>query len=217
MMRIRHAVLGILLFLTACSITTGGQAIYVLVDVSGTYHRQLPKAVQAVQYLLAKSKSADFLAVAKIASRSFSNKEIVFAERLPDRPREANAKKLFLKNKIDELAKSRATNYTDIRGALYQVAHTLAEQDAHHKIIILFSDLVEDITKDIDRKMKLPDLSGVHVLAVNVIKLRSDNKHPEKYYARLDKWKQEFLDAGAASFRVLDDPASLQDAIRQIK
>ncbi len=205
------------LFLSACSFGVGGNAIYVLVDISGTYHKQLPKAVGAVQYLLAKSKPNDFLAVAKISSRSFSNQEILFAQKFPDRPSAANSKKLALKSKVDALAKSRASSYTDIRGALYQVAHTLSKQNNRNKIVIIFSDLVEDITSDIDRKMKLPDFSGVHVLAVNVIKLRKDNQQPENYYKRIEKWRQEFLAAGAASFEVVDDPASLQSKIQHIQ
>ncbi len=215
-LRLFAAVLAFPLLAVSCGLGMGGNAIYMLVDVSGTYHRELPRAVSAVKYLLARARPNDFLAVAKISSRSFSDREIIFSEKFPDRPSETNARKLALREKIDRLAKSRATLHTDIRGALYQVTHTLAAQKNRRKIMIIFSDLVEDISADVDRKMALPDFSGVHVLAVDIIKLRSDNKKPDRYFRRIERWRHEFMQAGAAGFRVVDDPAQLPDIIRQL-
>ena len=53
------------------------QAIYMLVDTSGTYSQELDKAQRIVSYLLGTLKSGDSLAVARVKSRSFSEKDII--------------------------------------------------------------------------------------------------------------------------------------------
>ncbi len=206
----------ILLALAGCSLDMGARALYVLVDVSGTYHRELPKAVNAVRYLVAEARPNDFLALAKISSRSFSDREVIFARKFPSRPSEANAVKRELKREIDAFARTPASAYTDIHGALYQSVHQLQDKKARLRAVILFSDLVEDIA-GVDRSMKLPDMHGVHVLAVDVIKLRKDNRNPRNYYRRIERWRKEVLSAGAESFTVVDDASSLPEVLRQLE
>ncbi len=210
------ALLALLWGLPGCSLDTGSRALYVLVDVSGTYHRELPKAVNAVRWIVAESHPLDFLTVAKISNRSFSDREIVFSRLFPSRPSETESMKRSLKGVIDAFARTPASPWTDIRGALYQAGSTLAGKHARLKAVIIFSDLVED-HHGIDRSMQLPDLSGVHVLAVNVIKLRSDNRDPRRYFKRIERWRNALLKAGAAGFHLVSDPAELPEKLRELE
>src|SRR5688572_31824855 len=51
------------------------QAVYVLVDTSGTYAQEAGKAQVIINYLLGTLQPGDSLAVARVESRSFTEKE----------------------------------------------------------------------------------------------------------------------------------------------
>ncbi|RME81045.1 MAG: VWA domain-containing protein [Zetaproteobacteria bacterium] len=187
----------------------GGRAVYVLVDVSGTYHRQLPKAAQAVAFILAKARPGDAIALAKIGSRSFSDREVIFQVRLPMRPSEANAIKVALKKRLKAFRRTPASAHTDIRGAVAQAAEWLRGMPARERMLVVFSDLAEDLPRDVRRSGIPMDFSGVDVYAVNVIKLRGDNRNPQRYFRRIARWREFFLAHGAKSFTKLDDPMAL--------
>ena len=53
------------------------QAVYVLIDTSGTYAKEVVKAQSVVNYVLGNLQPGDSLAVARVKSRSFSEKDIV--------------------------------------------------------------------------------------------------------------------------------------------
>jgi len=52
-------------------------AVYMLVDTSGTYAEEIGKAQVIINYLLGALNSGDSLAVARVRSRSFSEKDII--------------------------------------------------------------------------------------------------------------------------------------------
>ncbi len=196
--------------LSGCqSADEASRSTYILIDISGTYFKQLDSCVRATKYALVKLKPSDFIAVAKISSKSFSNREVIVKGKLPRQPSQANAMKTRMGAAIDKFAKSaRATSYTDISGAMYQAAQVLHNQPSHQKRLIIFSDLVEDLSLDVIRE-RLPDLQGIDVIATNVIKLRADNRNPENYFKRLQTWQELILGAGAKSWKVVDDPMQL--------
>ena len=53
------------------------QAVYVLVDTSGTYAQEAAKAQRIINYLLGTLQPCDSLAVARVESRSFTEKSFV--------------------------------------------------------------------------------------------------------------------------------------------
>ena len=53
------------------------QAVYVLIDTSGTYAQEAAKAQVIINYLLGTLKPGDSLAVARVESRSFTEKDII--------------------------------------------------------------------------------------------------------------------------------------------
>jgi len=48
-------------------------------------------------------------------------------------------------------------------------------------------------------------LKDIRVIAVNVVKLKTDNVDPRRYLGRLDEWKARVQKAGAAEWRVVND------------
>ena len=64
------AILGAFLFVVACGPQVNhNQAVYVLIDTSGTYVRELNKAQVVVNYLLGTINPGDALAVGRVKSR----------------------------------------------------------------------------------------------------------------------------------------------------
>src|SRR5436190_20718676 len=90
------------------------QAVYMLVDTSGTYALEIDKAQAIVSYLLGTLQSGDSLAVARVKSRSFSEKDIIAKATFDSRPSQANAQKRAFKEAIDGFTRSaKGSAYTD--------------------------------------------------------------------------------------------------------
>ncbi len=181
------------------------QGVYVLIDTSGTYTQQVSKARQLINYLLANLNTGDSLAVAKVESKSFSEKDIVAKVTFDRRPSQANQEKRAFNQKIEAFAKDvKGSAYTDITGGLIQAAEYLNEANPGHKTVIIFSDMQEELGKETVRDFPIK-LDGIRVMAVNVTKLNTDNTDPRRYLDRLEWWKKRVLEAGASEWYVIND------------
>src|SRR4249920_99178 len=76
-------------------------AVYMLVDTSGTYAREAGRARLIINYLLGTLQPGDSLAVARVKSRSFSEKDIVAKATFDSRPSQANAQKRVFRERIE--------------------------------------------------------------------------------------------------------------------
>ncbi|MBI1194672.1 MAG: VWA domain-containing protein [Gammaproteobacteria bacterium] len=180
------------------------RAVYMLLDTSGTYTQQLDKASNIVSYLLMRLDSGDSLAVARIDSGSFSEKDIIERTTFDERPSVANNQKRKFRSIMDEFVKTaKSSAYTDISGGMLQAVEWLKETGAGDKTILIFSDLKEELAKGQIRKFEL-QLDGVHVVALNVTKLNSDNIDPREYLTRVDQWERKVL-KGGGSWKVIND------------
>lgn len=179
--------------------------VYLLIDTSGTYAEQVGKARKIVNYLLANLNAGDSLAVAKVESRSFSEKDIIAKVTFDRRPSQANLEKRAFNQKIEAFAKNiKGSAYTDITGGLIQAAEYLNEANPGRKTIIIFSDMQEELGKETIRDFPIK-LTGIRVMAVNVTKLNTDNIDPRRYLDRLAWWEKRVRDAGATEWHVIND------------
>jgi len=72
-MKRRHFGLGLAALAAGCADPRShSQAVYMLVDTSGTYAEEVNKAQLIVNYLLGTLQPGDSLAVGRVKSRSFS-------------------------------------------------------------------------------------------------------------------------------------------------
>jgi hypothetical protein len=180
-------------------------AVYMLVDTSGTYAEEVGKAQLIVNYLLGALNAGDSLAVARVKSRSFSEKDIIAKATFDGRPSQANAQKRAFRDQMDSFAKTaRGSSYTDITGGLIQGALYLNETGAGRRTILIFSDMQEELDKQAVRDFPY-DLKNIRVVAVNVVKLKTDNVDPRRYLGRLDDWQKRVKAAGAADWIVIND------------
>jgi hypothetical protein len=182
--------------------TTRG--VYLLMDTSGTYTQELAKAQTLINALLAKLDSGDSLAVARVDTGSFSEKDIVARVTFDERPSTTNQQKRKFREEIDRFVRQvTPAAYTDITGGILQAAEYLTEKAPGRKTILIFSDLKEDLKEGYLRDIPLT-VDGFEVIAINVTKLRSDNVDPREYMIRLEDWQRR-VESGGGSWRVIND------------
>lgn len=218
-MKLRSCLLS---FLILASLVFGGcgdsrshsNGVYMLLDTSGTYVKELDKARRIINFLLASLNSGDTLAVARVETKSFSEKDIIAKVNFDRRPSHANQQKRTFNKQIDEFAEKgqKGSAYTDITGAIIQGAMFLNEANNGNKTILIFSDMQEELQKGVVRDFPIK-LNNIHVVAVNVTKLGTDNVDPRRYLGRLNKWEKRVLDAGAASWKVINDLDHLEEIL----
>lgn len=191
--------------LSGCSDSASrATGVYMLLDTSGTYAKELDKANSIIKYLLGTLQPGDSLAVARIDSGSFSEKDIIGKVTFDVRPSAANAQKRAFSQKVDKVIKNvSGSRHTDISGGLLQATEFLNETGAGRKNILIFSDLEEDLVKGHIRDFPI-EFDGFRVAALNVTKLRSDNVDPREYLKRLESWEQK-VTSGGGQWRVIND------------
>ena len=210
MKRLTCMLIGLLLLVVGCSDTTShSKAVYMLLDTSGTYTQELDKAASIINYMLGTLQPGDSLAVARIDTGSFSEKDIIQKTTFDGRPSVSNQQKREFKSNIDKFVKEvKGAPYTDITGGILQAAEFLYETGSGRKVILVFSDMEEELAKGYVRDIPL-QLEGIEVVALNVTKLRGDIMDPRKYMARMEDWKKK-VELGQGQWRVINDLERLE-------
>jgi hypothetical protein len=197
---------GLALALAGCSgeAAPTSRGVYLLMDTSGTYTKELNNAQAIINAILAKLEPGDSFAVARVDTGSFSEKDIVARVTFDERPSVTNQQKRKFRDQIDGFVKSvQPAAYTDITGGVLQAVEYLNEKNPGRKTILVFSDLEEDLKDGYIRDIPLT-MDGFEVVAVNVTKLRSDNVDPREYMNRLETW-QSRVESGGGTWRVIND------------
>jgi len=185
------------------------RAVYMLLDTSGTYTAELDKAQAIIRYLLGTLQPGDSLAVARIDTGSFSEKDIWAKMTFDSRPSRANAQKRAFQEAIKKkIAEVRGSPYTDITGGILQATEFLNETGAGQKYILIFSDLKEEVKKGYVRDIPI-NVAGFNVIALNVTKLRSDNVDPREYLDRLEEWRKK-VESSGGRWKVINDLEKLE-------
>jgi len=209
----RFWIIGFLILLTGCTQQSNRtKGVYMLLDTSGTYAVELKKARLIINYLLGTLQPGDTMAVGRIDTGSFSEKDIVAKVTFDVRPSIANNQKRVFQKKVNTFVKSvRQSSYTDISGGMLQAIEYLNEAGSGNKFILIFSDLQEDLAKGYVRDVPL-ELSGFHIIALNVTKLRADNRNPRNYLDRVEQWQEKTV-KGGGTWRVINDLERLDNIL----
>ena len=198
-------VLPLAVALAGCTDTTSkATGVYMLLDTSGTYAKELDKAGVIIKYLLGTLQPGDSIAVARIDSASFSEKDIVAKVTFDSRPSVSNQQKRVFADQIGKFVSTvKGSAYTDISGGMLQAVEYLNETGAGKKYILIYSDLEEELAKGHVRDFTIP-LKDVRVVALNVTKLRADTVDPRKYLDRIEDWRAK-VNSGGGTWRVIND------------
>jgi hypothetical protein len=204
-------------FLQSCSdevVVPNTRGVYMLMDTSGTYTKELKQAQRVINYILSELGPGDSFAVARVDTGSFSEKDIVAKVTFKDRPSLTNQQKRVFRQKIDKFVKKvKGSAYTDITGGILQGIEFLNEAETGHNTILIFSDLKEELRKGYKRDIPL-SLNLYSVVALNVTKLRSDNIDPKEYLDRLASWQLK-VESGGGEWRVINDMARLEKILKR--
>ena len=199
----------LIMAITGCSDSKSrSRGVYMLLDTSGTYALELKKAQSILNYLLGVLQPGDTLAVARIDTGSFSEKDIVAKITFDERPSYANNQKRAFQQDVNSfVAAVKSSKYTDISGGILQGIEYLNEQGSGKKYILIFSDLKQELAQGYNRDIPF-QLQGFNVIALNVTKLRADNIDPKQYQDRVTKWRAE-VESGGGTWSIINDLENL--------
>jgi hypothetical protein len=180
------------------------KGVYMLVDTSGTYTEELNKAKAIINYLLGTLTPGDTMAIGRIDTGSFSEKDIVAKVTFDQRPSVANTQKRAFQKKVAEfVSKVKSSSHTDISGGLLQAVEYLNESGSGEKYILIFSDLKEELAKGHVRDVPF-QLDDFNIIALNVTKLRDDIRDPKQYMQRVELWREK-AEGGGGNWRLIND------------
>ena len=199
----------LMIVISGCSDSKSrSKGVYMLLDTSGTYALELHKAQSIINYLLGVLQPGDTLAVARIDTGSFSEKDIVAKITFDERPSYANNQKRTFQQEVNSFVSTvKSSKYTDISGGILQAIEYLNEQGSGQKYVLIFSDLKQELAKGYNRDIPF-QLQDFSVIALNVTKLRADNIDPVKYQDRVTKWRAE-VEGGGGSWAIINDLENL--------
>lgn len=192
-MKLKHQLS--LYLLAVCAVACQGQpvdyrrSVYLLVDISGTYLAEIHEAERVVRAVLTHLKPGDSFTLAQIDSDSFSEKKVIVNITFNRLSTTANQEKLVVARKVGEFVKkAKSSRYSDITGGILQGVEYLNRTSSGRKFMIVISDLKEELRRDQIRDVAI-DFSGIHVISMNVVKLKADARDPRSYYNRLKYWE----------------------------
>ncbi|MCP4368715.1 MAG: VWA domain-containing protein [Deltaproteobacteria bacterium] len=186
------------------------KGVYMLLGTSGMYAHELKKAQSILNFLLLTLQPLDTLAVARIDTGNFAEKDIIAKVTFNQRPSVANNQKRVFQKKIDNFVSNiKNSKYTDISGGISQAIEDLNETDPGKKYILLFSDLKEELKKGHVNDMPF-QLAGFHIIALNVTKLSADVRDPKEYLKHVVQWRAK-VESGNGKWRVVNDLERLEN------
>ena len=195
------------------------QAICVLIDESGTYADEKQEVVRILKReVLPAMEPGDTLLVIRIDGESYEKDNVEALITLDARPSRANAQKLALAQKLDELARRELrAAHTDIPGAMMLASEYLAELNSGSRVMLVFSDMQEDLAPGTRRKLAGNEFTGIHVAAMNVKRLGADNADPQVFRQRLSGWERRVMDAGGSGWRTFMDATKLAEYLSELR
>jgi hypothetical protein len=195
------------------------QAICVLVDVSGTYAEERSEVATILKReVLPAMMPGDTLMLIRIDSQSYEKDNLVTLTTLDARPSQANAQKLALAKALDAFAAgNEVAGHTDIEGAMLLGTDYLGELASGSRVMLVFSDLEQDLPDGTRRAIDTGEFVGIDVVAMNVKRLDRDNADPEVFRARLAQWEATLRAAGAAGWRTIMDARQLPDHLSGLR
>ena len=214
------ALVGLLALLAGCGEGRRyDQAICVLIDVSGTYADQKQEVVKVIKrdVLPAMVPGDTFIAIL-VDSQSYEKSNVRSVTTLDARPSHANAQKLALARQLDAFAAGdERSEYTDIPGAMMLGAEYLREAASGSRVMLVFSDLREELPSGARRQMRDDEFEGIQVVAMNVKRLGSDTADPETFRRRIAAGQTRVERSGGAGWRTFMDSNKLADYLTQIR
>jgi hypothetical protein len=160
----------------------------------------------------------DTLLIVRIDSESYDQENLEALLTLDQRPSHANAQKLAMAQKLDAFAaEPMNASHTDIPGAIMLASEYLNEIGGGSQVMLIFSDMQEDLPPGSKRILADDELRGTHVVAMNVKRLRPDTADPAAFRGRMGTWEERVTAAGAVEWRTFMDATKLPAYLAAIR
>ena len=194
-------------------------AICVLIDISGTYADEKDEVVKIIKReVIPTLIPGDTMITILIDSESYEMDNVKTITTLDARPSRANAQKLALSHDLERFAKGAArSRYTDIPGAMMLAAEYLKETGSRTQVMLLFSDMREELPAGVKRELRPDEFVGIHMVAMNVKRLGSDAANPKAFRARLADWEKRVQGAGSEGWQIVMDPTKLTGVLAELR
>jgi hypothetical protein len=85
----------------------------------------------------------------------------------------------------------------------------LSEIPAESRVMLVFSDLEQDLAAGTQRAVGEHEFDGIQVVAMNVKRLNADNADPARFRGRLASWESRVTAGGATGWRAIMDAQQL--------
>jgi len=176
-----------------------------LIDITGSFNKWRPAAVDAGRRVIADLRAGDCLVVRTIGSRSFDDAALPVLK-LPtsNRPIDPALQRRVAQLKSQAMTRLEAVRhmppagFTDIWGAVLAAGETLAAAQVGDRSLLIYSDLEDNVGLKV--KTTPLRLDGVRVVAA-FIPRQGD---PVAFRRRVGRWSTAFQEAGAASVSLYD-------------
>jgi len=96
-------------------------------------------------------------------------------------------------------------------------AEYLQEARGDRRVMLVFSDLREELPKGTKRELRPDEFQGIEVVAMNVKRLGPDSADPAVYRRRLESWRERVEGSGGASWRTVMDANQLPEILEQLR
>jgi hypothetical protein len=93
----------------------------------------------------------------------------------------------------------------------------LSEVGSDSRVMLIFSDMQEDLPPGSKRALAEDELQGTHVAAMNVKRLNRDTADPGVFRDRLSAWEGRAKNAGALDWRTFMDSTKLPEYLAEIR
>ena len=195
------------------------QAICVLIDESGTYADQKYEVVRILKReVLPSMEPGDTLLVIRIDGESYEKDNVEALVTLDPRPSKANQQKLAMAQKLDKMARTtKRSSHTDIPGAMMLAGEYLNELASGTRVMLVFSDMEEDLAPGTERTLSPTEFDGIHVVAMNVKRLAGDNADPAVFRERLASWERRVMAAGGSGWKNFNDSTKLAAFLSELR
>ena len=93
----------------------------------------------------------------------------------------------------------------------------LREVPSGSRVMLVFSDLREELPEGSRRSLRADEFEGIHMVAMNVKRLGPDSADPEVYRRRLASWEERVRGAGGAGWRTVMDASKLPGILEELR
>jgi hypothetical protein len=96
-------------------------------------------------------------------------------------------------------------------------AEYLSELRTGSRVMLILSDMWEDLPQGTRRHMRDTEFEGIRIAAMNVKRLRGDTADPDVFRERLARWEERVTVANATEWRTFLDATQLPTYLEQIR